>query len=472
MKAAATVLLLIALGIGLRAFHYLRDPSMWHDEAAIVLNVLERDYGGLLGELSRTQSAPPLYLFLEKTIILLLGDSTLALRLLPFLASCGSLVLLYGIGRRVLPAAAVPFALVLLAFSDRLLWHACEAKPYALDVFAVTAVTYLWCLTTSWPLRRRLVLWTVLAPVVILLVYPGVFLAGALLVVLLPDVWRERRAVSCRLGYGACILGIGLAGLLLVLGPGRAQRASQLAESWEYWRYFFPDWQHPWTIPFWCLRQTFEVVDYGCRPVGGCLVVLAVVGGCLLYRSGQRQLTALLVLPILLAMAAAGTYSYPYGGLRLMAYAGPAIALLVGAAMPATLAWLRARTRLGMALMLLFFLCPVGLAAYRLAVPWTRADCAGAARFVLAHRLPSDAVTANHFEYEYYFRHVASAFRPDFSLADSGGHRLWAIFTSAQPPGERWQLLQNLAADSWYIRQRADFTRTTVILLERPPHRS
>ena len=32
------------LGCALRLFHYLRDPSVWHDEAALIVNVLERNF--------------------------------------------------------------------------------------------------------------------------------------------------------------------------------------------------------------------------------------------------------------------------------------------------------------------------------------------------------------------------------------------------------------------------------------------
>ena len=38
------LLALLALGLALRAAHYLRDPSIWHDEAALLLNVLGKDF--------------------------------------------------------------------------------------------------------------------------------------------------------------------------------------------------------------------------------------------------------------------------------------------------------------------------------------------------------------------------------------------------------------------------------------------
>src|SRR6185369_7493650 len=85
--------LLIALGWALRLAHYLRDPSVWHDEAALIVNVLRYDFAELLGPLLWNEAAPPLFLWLERAVMLILGDSTMALRLVPFVASCAALPL-------------------------------------------------------------------------------------------------------------------------------------------------------------------------------------------------------------------------------------------------------------------------------------------------------------------------------------------------------------------------------------------
>src|SRR5436190_24369182 len=91
-------LLVIVAGIALRAFHFARDPSMWHDEAALVLNVLQKSFGELLGPLRFAEAAPPLFLWVERGVILSLGDSTFALRLVPFAASCLVVVLVVRVG--------------------------------------------------------------------------------------------------------------------------------------------------------------------------------------------------------------------------------------------------------------------------------------------------------------------------------------------------------------------------------------
>src|ERR1700748_299826 len=82
-----------ALGLALRSYHYLRNPSVWHDEAALIVNVLGKGFRELLGPLFFAEAGPPLFLWVERAVSLVLGDSTFALRLLPFLASCAGLLL-------------------------------------------------------------------------------------------------------------------------------------------------------------------------------------------------------------------------------------------------------------------------------------------------------------------------------------------------------------------------------------------
>ena len=61
--------------MGLRSYHYLRGPAVWHDEAALIVNVLEKDYAGLLGPLRFHEAAPPLFLWLEKAVSNTLGEA-------------------------------------------------------------------------------------------------------------------------------------------------------------------------------------------------------------------------------------------------------------------------------------------------------------------------------------------------------------------------------------------------------------
>ena len=125
---------LVALGLVLRLYHYGRNPALWHDEAATVLNVIHKSFGELLGPLYASATGPPLFLWLQKSVTLGLGDGTYALRLVSLLASCLGLIVFARLARQTLAPIGAISAVLLVACSDRLLWHAAEARPYSSDV--------------------------------------------------------------------------------------------------------------------------------------------------------------------------------------------------------------------------------------------------------------------------------------------------------------------------------------------------
>jgi hypothetical protein len=144
-------------------------------------------------------------------------------------------------------------------------------------------------------------------------------------------------------------------------------------------------------------------------------------------------------------------------------YAAPALILLIAAGAGPAFDWLRSWgswTRVALTALLL---APAALSAYHVAVPWGRADCAGASAHVLARLRDSDTVTGNTWEYEYYFRHC-SAYQPGDARTTS--QRLWLVASSGAPP-EREGLAQTVAAQGWHTIERRDFERTTVFLMER-----
>ena len=132
------LILIFALALFLRADMYVFNRPFWFDEAALAINVLDNSFPALFKELSYFQSAPPMFLFETKVLILLFGDSERVFRFIPFLASLLSLPLFYAFSRYFL---SNPFsrlsALFLFAINTNLIFYSGEFKPYALDVFAL-----------------------------------------------------------------------------------------------------------------------------------------------------------------------------------------------------------------------------------------------------------------------------------------------------------------------------------------------
>ncbi len=452
----------VLFGLVLRLIHYGRNPSMWHDEAALVLNVLDKNFLELLGPLEFAEAAPPLFLWLEKSIVLLLGDGTFALRLPAFLASCAALLLIPWLARQLLRPAAVPWAVLLFACSDHLLWHASEAKPYSFDVLAATLLACLYCLGRRWPLERQLLIQVPFAPLVIFFSYPGCFLFGGVLVAFLPAVSRSKR-VSAWLTYALLAFAIFVAFALLALGPVRAQRHELMDQCWLD---AFPPWDRPWAVPKWLLMSTLDMIRFCCEPAGNTLAGVLLVGAVCLWRDRRRAALALLLVPIGLALLASCLRSYPYGGARVLVYASPAVILLLAEGVPPTLAWFRARFRFGVVIVILLLLTPVGQVAYRLFNESGRSDCASASDYVLSQRRPSEVVAGATWEARYYFRSLGADYQEVNELRPDSLDRFWLIAVSADA-AERRQMAEYYTLGNWQVVRQVDYARTTVYLLER-----
>jgi uncharacterized membrane protein len=461
-QPAWTLAALVLFGLALRSYHYLRVPSLWHDEAALAMNVLGKDFGQLLGPLLWHEAAPPLFLWVERIVFLTLGDSLLALRLVPFLASCAALLLMVPVARALLPKPAVPWAVFLFACSEQLAWHACEAKPYALDVLAAVLLLVVYCAGKDRPVSWRLIAYTLLAPFLIFLSYPACFLYGGVLAASLPAVWRRGR-LSALADYALLCLTLTIAFGFLVAGPAQAQRDGAIMSCWLD---FFPDWSRPWSVPGWAVASTLGVFRYCCKPLGEVLLVLAGMGAVSCWRGGRRSLVVLLVVPLLMALAAACLRRYPYGGARVMVYGAPAVVLLIAAGVPTALAWLRSQSRVGMAVLVVLVCLPAVRAVRSVAAPWPRPDTAGATAYVNGHRLPADVVLGNDWTHFYYFRQLGSRFQAEAEEVKTTG-RVWVVYTAQVPAEKRLQAARTWAERGRRIIERREFEFTTVLLLGR-----
>jgi len=82
-------------GFILRTMQYSFNRSLWLDESILALNIVNRTFYGLTKPLEYNQGAPLLFLFAQKLVISVFGNSDYALRAFPYFASIISLVLVY-----------------------------------------------------------------------------------------------------------------------------------------------------------------------------------------------------------------------------------------------------------------------------------------------------------------------------------------------------------------------------------------
>ncbi|MGL5095687.1 MAG: ArnT family glycosyltransferase, partial [Planctomycetia bacterium] len=330
--------LLLALGAAARVGRWAVDFPLWGDEAMLAVNLWRRDYVDLVGPLDFWQVAPPLFLWIERAVVETLGFNEASLRLFPLVASLAALVVFWRLTQLALPPAGQAAAVAFLAAAHYPIRHAVEVKPYATDVLA--SVLLLWC-GAEW-LRGRNRYWLYLAaaiaPALLMLSFPAVFVAGGVAAALLPFVCHSRRSLPAYVLFGTAV-GVTFLTLLWCMFAVTFHASGDALTSW--WTDGFPPLGEPWKVPGWLLEtHTGFMFAYpiGGRNGGSAATTLLAAAGFAALALGlgatrrQPGLAALLAAPFAVGLAAAVLGRYPYGGgERVVQYLAPSICLTAGA---------------------------------------------------------------------------------------------------------------------------------------------
>ncbi|MDO4198872.1 MAG: glycosyltransferase family 39 protein [Erysipelotrichaceae bacterium] len=139
--------LITIAGIGVSIYMNYVDRSIWGDEASLADSFTNRNLITLcLSELENLQTAPVVWLYFEKILTLIFGNSTIVIRWGSTLFFAGAVLLMYLIGRNVFKSQ-YPFAYsAFVANIPYLLKYSNEFKPYIAEAFFVLLAFYLFYL--------------------------------------------------------------------------------------------------------------------------------------------------------------------------------------------------------------------------------------------------------------------------------------------------------------------------------------
>lgn len=140
------IYIIIGLGILLRLLFPLFNVGLWHDECALAINILDREFWGLFNPLRFLQTAPPLFSCLTK-IFTIEGNviiTDFSIRIVPLLAGIGSIFAFYNLLRNIFTNKfVIIIGLIIFTFNPILINYSYELKPYSMDVFiAILLTTY------------------------------------------------------------------------------------------------------------------------------------------------------------------------------------------------------------------------------------------------------------------------------------------------------------------------------------------
>ncbi|WP_163666102.1 hypothetical protein [Adonisia turfae] len=309
-----TSLLGLGIGILMRLSQYFSNRSLWFDEVALGLNLLDRNYLELLEALDYNQAAPPLFLWVEKFAIDTLGSHEFALRLFPLLGGLLSLGLFYRFTQQFTQGWGRPIAILLFSVLGYIAYFSTETKPYSWDVaIALLLFMVLISMDTLKPSLRKLSMAGMLGIVSIWLSFPSIFILagveGANILTLQPwkISWQSLKEFLLRRIplYGVWI------GSFVGLYFGVISKALSETELANSWAGRYPD--NFWDIVW--LLDSFGRFFY--RPLGfpsptdGVAMVAFVTGCILLYRRSKRRLLYL-GSPFIISLIAAFLHKYPF----------------------------------------------------------------------------------------------------------------------------------------------------------------
>ncbi len=310
-------IVVILMGILPRLRHYLAGLSLWNDEAALAINLIERDWVGMLAPFDNGQVLPIGLALLEKCMISLFGISELSLRFIPFVAAIAGLFLCYRFLEEAAGKAVALLCTAQLAFTKEAIYYAYDVKQYSTDFFLAIAILWFgWRVIESNRQKSLLLLFIIFGALTVWLSFPAAFmLFGAGTVILIIGV-REKDWQFFSLAFFGCI---SWAALFLVHIKALSSHLSNnpLLNMWEH--YFLPLFPSQWHRigPFLAeLPRIFRDPLWTGIPL---LSLIFFILGCVVLWKKQKALLGLVVLPLIANLIASGFYTYPFGG-RVLQY--------------------------------------------------------------------------------------------------------------------------------------------------------
>jgi hypothetical protein len=308
-------ILMVCVGALLRLRQFAANRSFWIDEASLALNIVNRSFEGLLRPLDYVQGAPVGFLFLQKAIILALGNRDYILRLTPFIASLLSLVLMSMAARMYLGRKSALLALFWFVVSERLIYYASELKQYSSDVLiALMLLFFLYKCLESNASRKEFVLLGCIGLVSIIFSHPSIFILTSGFFVLLLDFFLKKDWLRLRWMLVIVLAHALVFGLLYQFSLRSLAANSGLLRYWQFGFMPLP----PWENLGW-LKNAF--IEMSHNPGGfemDFLVAAAFFIGAASFFLRRWQLGLILTLPFLEVLVASGLERYPFANRMLM----------------------------------------------------------------------------------------------------------------------------------------------------------
>ena len=401
---------IIGFGILVRLVQYLFNRSLWNDEAALALNIVNRAYLELLQPLDYNQGAPIGFLMVEKLAVQVFGNNEYALRLFPFVAAIASLFVFHELAKKCLQShQAAMVALTLFSTVHIWLQFATETKQYSSDVAIAVILYFILIGIDRQQLKQRQILkFGIVGAVAVWFSHPAVFvLAGIGASYFLISLFQQKFLFSLKLLaiYSIWICSFALSYFISLRNLASNQ---SLLKSWVG-RGTFPtsvgdfDWLFNTFVEFFHIPLGLPDIFLG-------IAILAFLSGCASLWLQKRAILLTLLAPIIVTFFAAYLQKYPFGG-RLVIFLIPFFILLIGEGTVAIRQISRhiILRKISTLILILLLVPPIGTAAYLIFDPYTKQEIKPVLSYMRSHQQPGDTIYIYE-RAEYQFKYYANKY--------------------------------------------------------------
>jgi hypothetical protein len=420
---------LVAVGALVRVVQLLSDRSLWHDEALLVLNILEKPVAEFFEPLDSLQGAPVGFLVAEKAAVGAFGPEEWALRLVPLAAGIVAVGFFAALARRVLAPVMANAALAVFAMLPAFTQYASMVKQYSVDVAVATGLLLAFAVMIEQRFAARGAALLAFAGTAALVVsQPATFVLAAGSAALAMAALR-RSDLRSLVGIAA-VGAVWLATFAVVYVVSlRDLEALQQHWSQDGFDAYAPSPLSPEAFR-WLVGAPVGLFTDGENlglpvPLAASAAVLALIGSVALLRDRPERLV-LLGLVVALPLAAATVALFPWIG-RFRLFVVPAVLILVAAGAEQLLSTARTRrlaapvAAAGVVLTLAF---PVVQGTRLLVEPHTLQEIEPALRELRSRWQPGDRLYVYRpaqFAFRYYAHHLGLNSAPDTE------RRLWPL---------------------------------------------
>jgi hypothetical protein len=411
-QAALWLVLFFLLGIELRWMQYWPARSLWHDEAALAVNIVHRSFAGLLEPLDFNQGAPAGFLLIQKALTVTFGSGVRVLRFLPFLCSILSLPLFYRLARRLLEPQAALIALGLFALARPLSFYAGELKQYSSDVLIALLLLDL-ALTVHERTKRGEPapwrLWGVIGALSLWFAHIAIFILAGTGICCAIACWQRGDRSGLRNFAGALGLWLFSFGTCYFCLLRNLDHNEYLLTFWK--TEFMPLPPRSAADLEWLPRALFGFLN---SPVGlsahdislAGIGALAFVAGCIALFAEKRVELAMVLTPLPFTLLASGLHKYPFGD-RMVLFLVPAVLLVIASGTEFILRRTSQSARfVGVTVLVLVFLAPVIGSVGKLIEPGKTEQIEPLLTYLQEHRQEGDPVYVFTSAWPAYLYHV------------------------------------------------------------------